>query len=403
MDSSSGLRVLVVTPWGVHGSAGSSVLARSLMLGRSARLIGDVAPKNLARGDASVVAHALEHYSVRGALRNSAMFATGRCLSLDRQLIFRPTERLDGYLESFRPDVIYSHVGPLWMIELSLYLARGGYPVVTHSLDDYASTWPATTKARKRIPGSNALNRRMDGRLRDLFEVAEVRLTISEKMAKEYTSRYSESFEHIGHAHQASPLSRTSQSSDSFDVVFGGSVQGFTNRSSLATFISDYMPAISSSVGRPCRLTVFSDDVGEEFGAGSEFVSICPKVDTSEFVSRLRAAHLALLPMNTDGRSHQYSRLSWATKILDYFASGAPVLYLGRPDGAMGEFLVENQCGFVWGIDSLDDIVDAVVGEERASKAQSLLSGVLSPVRVREQFSAALARAVTRSGSAVAE
>ncbi len=342
-------RVVLISQRGTNARTGSSALAKGLLEAWASDDVLQLTSEGEDPSGPSIRAHLLAKYSPLAVGRNIGSYARRESLTLDRQLSYRPTRSFYAQLEEFNPAVIYTHVGPPWMIRAALDLhAHLEIPIATHSLDDYLACWPATTEQRQRIPATRQLNKKINNLATELFAKASARFAISEMMADEYSGRFGQEFEFLPHAHVTSPVSRKRDTGrdGSTLLVFGGTVLPYTNLGALTEFAEGFLPLLQRSSESSTILRIFSNSRGAKRLSQIPFVEVREPIAPEAFLRQVALADFALMPLNQDRRSFSYTRLSWPTKLLDYFSAMTPVVYFGPNGTAVGDFVRRTKSGF---------------------------------------------------------
>ena len=91
--------------------------------------------------------------------------------------------------------------------------------------------------------------------------------------------------------------------------------------------------------------TALSEKVGSEMK--TDFCSIHAAIPQSEVLQKQKEADLLLLLEATQGKYAKIARLSFSTKITDYFSAGKCIFAVGCSDIAPMEYLRENQCALI--------------------------------------------------------
>src|SRR5690606_3451542 len=101
----------------------------------------------------------------------------------------RLTPALEAWIEAFRPELLYTILGTIGMMQLvDAIRRRFGLPLVVHFMDD----WPAHLYRGGAL--SVVAHRRMQALIQRLVGAATARMAIGEAMADAYGSRYGAKF-----------------------------------------------------------------------------------------------------------------------------------------------------------------------------------------------------------------
>jgi glycosyltransferase involved in cell wall biosynthesis len=351
--------VLALTPFGINARAGGSNLAAELLSGWRPNHLGDVyIPARAAQlvdsngKSMSIVSSPVFPRSSSAVASSTRAFLRGEALTADHLWTFRETKSLSDLMALLKPEMVYTHVGPPWMIKLALQLHhRYDVPVVTHIMDDYIPRWPATSDRKSHMPGARIANRRLQVLVQKLFDVASLRLTISDRMTDTYSRRYGHSFATVTHAidAEACPFERPAiERGRELELFFGGFVSERVNRRALVE-LSRQAEAYTAASGRPIRIliatTIPSNRIAQ-MCEGSRVLEYLGTLPRDQYKEALQRADVLVLPFNSDEACRQYVRLSWPTKLAEYLASGTPVLYVGPRDTAVYDYIGDRELAF---------------------------------------------------------
>ncbi|MBN1460291.1 MAG: glycosyltransferase family 4 protein [Armatimonadetes bacterium] len=300
------------------------------------------------------------HVRLRPAAR-SIFRAMVRSLGSDE--FFRPlsvSEQFLSWSTSFQPDVVYTFLGNLSMIRLTLELAHTlRSPIAVHMMDD----WPAVIYGRGLL--GRRLRTRTDHELRTILDLAAARLAISEAMATEYAERYGHDWSAF---HNPVDLQRWSEArrtswylQSEYRIVYSGRVGPGTESSLLDV---SQAVAVLRRQGRRIRFDIWSpyfDHTDDSRFARFEGVSTHGAVTDSDMPATLARADTLVLPFDFHGRPATLFRLSFPTKAPGYMASGTPVLVYAPPTHAVALDAVSRGWGHVVSKPGVPSLVEAIV------------------------------------------
>lgn len=254
----------------------------------------------------------------------------------------RLSQALEHWISEFRPDVLYTILGTIGMMELvDRIRQRFDLPLVVHFMDDWASH---LYRGGLAAPIPNARMRRL---LRMLVAAAADRLAIGEDMAAAYEARYGKPFAAFQNAvdleavrSQVENPAPPERPNGPVRVLYVGSI--FAN-AQLHSLI-DLARAIArlAADGLPFRLDIHSPDhLAAPFRgdlALSPAVALHDTIeDDREFFHTIAHADILAMPVNFDAESMRLIRYSMPTKLPAYLASGTPILAYGPPGMAQIE------------------------------------------------------------------
>lgn len=239
---------------------------------------------------------------------------------------------------AFDPDIIYTQLADYSIIKIVSQLKRlTGKPVVIHFMDDWPSDiydGPFLNKYYR--------NQTLD-RLMKLIDEASCVVCICEMMAKTYSVRYGVECHYLYNApiiQHTAGLKRIGADKYNNIGYFGRAGKG--NFNTLVHFLNVL------THHEDIQMTVFSPDYKSLVSyQKSKNISINPAVPRSNVIEMYKDMDLLYLPMDFDEDSVKFTRLSFSSKVFDYFSSNIPVLLQAPRDIAMTEFFLENKCGFV--------------------------------------------------------
>ncbi|MGH7480059.1 MAG: hypothetical protein ACREJ8_10815, partial [Candidatus Methylomirabilales bacterium] len=305
------------------------------------------------------------------------------------------------WVESFRPEVLYTLLGSLAYIRLvKLLQERFGIPVVIHMMDD----WPEHLY-RRGVFGP-FLRRRMHREFRALLGTVQGRLGICDAMCTEYERRYGLPFVTFHNPVEESEWQSSGKRDSTgtpFRVVYYGTIVEVAQLRSL-------MDVGWAVHGLRCS------GLEVEFWIHTQYYSlrqhrsvletcpgirIGPETGKDDFKSVITAADLLVLPVNFDTRSVRYLRLSFPAKLPAYMASGTPILAYGPLEMAQIRYLAEAGAAHVVTQRSQETLSAAIRGlitdegyrAQIGQRAHDLALERHGATRVRAAFRSALAQA----------
>lgn len=242
----------------------------------------------------------------------------------------RLSPALETWIERFRPDVLYTILGTIGMMELvEAIRARFSLPLVVHFMDD----WPSSLY-RGGIAGG-LIRARKERLLHHLVEAASVRMAIGDGMAEEFSRRYGAPFLAFQNALDMGsllPQARPRPAASPARILYVGSIFADAQLASL----EDAARAVTTLArsGRAVTLEIHAPSfLAARHRARLEISDAIEVIDATKddatFFELIRGADLLLLPVNFDAASVRFIRHSMPTKVPAYLASGTPVLVYG--------------------------------------------------------------------------
>lgn len=259
---------------------------------------------------------------------------------------------LAAFVDDFRPQVIFTILGPIGTMELVDAIRRHtGAPLVVHFMDDWAAT---LYRGGLLAPWLRA---RMNTLLRRLVRAAHLRLGIGTYMCQAYEQRFGAPFQAFQNTVEPRRLAQfapraASAAASPARLVYCGSI--FSNAQ------SDSLIDTAAAIGRlngdglACRLEIYAPPfLSAPFRdrlLAHQGVSLHDTVtDDDAFFQLIGGADALVLPVNFDRESATFIRYSMPTKLPAYLASGTPILGYGPPEVAQLAVLADQQCGLVVG------------------------------------------------------
>jgi glycosyltransferase involved in cell wall biosynthesis len=316
------------------------------------------------------------------------------------------TPALESWIAAFRPDVLYTILGSIGMMELiDEVRTRFRLPLVVHFMDDWSEQLYRGGMLAS-LPRA-----RMRALLRRLVGAAAARLAIGDAMAEAYRRRYGAAFTPFQNAIDLGAV-RARSDADSVGspcrVLYVGSI--FVNAQSQS--LIDIARAVSrlAAAGRAVRLDIYSPaHLAERFRGALE---VSPAVtlhdtivDDDAFFRAIADADILVLPVNFDDESIRLIRYSMPTKLPAYLASGTPVLAYGP----RGIAQIDDAARHGWGLvvesraeDALAAALtrlseDVPLRRDLSRRARALAETRHDVRRVRAGFQAALAGAAGKA------
>jgi len=254
---------------------------------------------------------------------------------------FHFTSELGRWLDEFKPEVIYTILGPIPHLEAILAIKkRFGAKLVVHCMDDWHQQAYTTGLFRFQ-------RKRMLPLLQQIFREADLCLSIGKSMATELSKRYGKQFHPFQNTIDTAAFENQIRSSKpeapsaKLTLLYYGSVFPFaqlkglervaeallgTNWELVIRTSKECLPTLAPLTQRSLPLKV------EQMAAGRD-----------DFPEHLSKATALLLPANFDQSAIDFLRHSMPTKVPGYMMSGRPILYFGPPNIAQGEYALSQK------------------------------------------------------------
>jgi glycosyltransferase involved in cell wall biosynthesis len=315
------------------------------------------------------------------------------------------SDRLAKWIEAARPDVIYTILGSIEMMELVEKIrAQFDFPVVVHLMDD----WRAE---RERYGLLSPLRRRRLNRLfNDAMRTARGHLAISDAMADAYGKEFGVAFDSIQNVIDSDAWLSLAERDHSARVparlLYAGSLYEHVQLASLL----DIALAVSRlrAAGMQISLDIMCPDfmvtVFRERLESYDGTQVVDQVPRSRYFEAIREADVLLLPVNFDNSAIRMVRYSMPTKVPEYLVSGVPVLLYGPK--AIAQIDYAERAGWGYAVAERDGgaleagirrlVEDKPLRQKLVSQARSTAAAHHDSKKVRNAFFSALSRASKR-------
>jgi hypothetical protein len=317
---------------------------------------------------------------------------------------FSLPEPIREWVASYRPDVIYSVLGSVRMMNVVLKLnEQFATPIVAHFMDD----WPSTAYSRSwRLALPRAI---LDAKLRSILKKSPYRMTICEDMATEFSRRYGGEFEYFMNCVEVpesiSPGIECDKELTRFGFVGGLHLNRWRSLLSVATALDEL-----KGQGMSITLDIYAPQKDlKTYGALFENFSVIGEMATlkaSEVNEKLLDFDVPVHVESFLEEDSYYTRLSVSTKIPQYMASGRPILAFGPPSLSSVRYVERTGAGLVVDVENDISALKRVAGQLAGSsqlrrslggKGFSVATAFHSAQRERGRFRDVLSSASARS------
>ena len=280
-----------------------------------------------------------------------------------RELLFTPsvliTRQLQLWIESFKPDVIYTMLGSLHMINLVMSISKEySIPVVPHFTDD----WPVT--AYSGCVGGRWLLKRTQQSLARLLARSPVRLTIGDEMAEEYSRRYGGDFLAFMNCVDAnlfrSAIERSPEHSVIKLVYMGGLL---LNRWRSLSLIGTCLEGLRAE-GINAELLIYTSP--ESIRSFRTLLDRPPVMRLAGWVKNsdvpriIEASDIMIHVESFDKSITKYTRFSMSTKIPECLMAGRCILAFGPMELASMRYIYDARVGLTVGEQDPDLLRDGL-------------------------------------------
>ncbi len=259
-------------------------------------------------------------------------------------------EQLDSFIEDFEPDIVFGTLTYMPNINKMMTYIKKKYniPLVVYAWDDVYSLkqfslspfyWLRRFSQRKWIKACVA--------------EADCLYTITDLMKKEYSQYFNKECKLLykGYYFYEKPV-RSRECDEGIDLVFMGGNLGAGRWRTLAKLV-EVLQRISTNESK-ATLRIYSlspiSKKMEKMLAVDKVSSIMPVVPNEEVLLTMESADILVHVEPLSLKDRLFYRLSFSTKIVDYFYAGRCILGLGKQTASM-DYLIRNDAGIV-----VDDI-----------------------------------------------
>lgn len=258
-------------------------------------------------------------------------------------------------VKEFKPDYIYTMGGSILSLKLALYFSKKlDRKIIVHFMDNWQDTmynnsillWPCR---RSLVSVLNKVYKRMDKGL-----------TISDKMADEYSNRWNK--EHIAIMNIVDDDLNMPEPFKNKDIIKIAYVGGLhLERWKTLLEISNLVERINDINHRKISLEVYTSENNRSLYKDlfkNKYTEFKGSVAHSEVKSVYKSVDILLHMESFNPSIRDFIKYSISTKISEYMASGKPIILYAPPDLALSEYIKNTNSGIV--CSNSCDFVDAL-------------------------------------------
>ncbi|WP_129127760.1 glycosyltransferase family protein [Geomonas oryzae] len=262
------------------------------------------------------------------------------------ELIFTPrvSTGLAGWIETFRPEVLFVQGCDISFMRLSLEISkRYDIPICFSIVDDWIEHLYETSLIAPLIQHVAKLN------FSALIARSRLLYAIGDLMAEEYQRRYGIPFSVLMQCDDPSRyrMDEVRKENGAVNIVYSGSLA--LNRWKLFVTLAEAVRMLRSE-GLRVEVTVYAPLVPVEAEPALrdlEVVRVLPALSDHEVPKALTGADILFLPESFDEDVRAYTRLSVSTKAHLYMMSRRPVLIVGPPEIGTVDYARRGGWGYV--------------------------------------------------------
>ena len=259
------------------------------------------------------------------------------------------------WLDEFKPDIIYAQASSRDGVRFcSLVHSYLNKPLIFHMMDD----WPSTVTAK--IFGRQ-LKRTVDSDFRKLLDKADVLMSISDQMAKEYKTRYNKDFITFHNPidiqfwkkHQRKNYELSSPPT----ILYAGRI-GLGIQHSL-----ELIARAVQKVNEELNITIkFILQTGQKPSWVANYSCVVHKsfVSYNELPKVFSEADLLVLPYDFSQESIRYIKHSMPTKAPEFMVSGTPIIIFAPEETAIVTYAQKYNWAKVISKNNIDDLANGI-------------------------------------------
>ncbi|RYX87908.1 glycosyltransferase [bacterium] len=247
------------------------------------------------------------------------------------------TRKLCRWLEDYNPDILYVQVQArdevLFVKKLHSFLKK---PMVVHMMDDWPSYISSTGLFK------HYWQKKIDREFRILINQADLLMSISDEMAKEYKSRYGKNFITFHNPVDIvfwKQSQRTNYNLEISPIVLYAGRMGVGIESSLK-LISEAILKVNKELNISIKFVLQTQEKLSWFDKYN-----CVKHDSfveyNDLPKRFSEADFLILPYDFLQKSIRYIKYSMPTKVSEYMVSGTPIIVFAPEETAMVKYAQE--------------------------------------------------------------
>lgn len=268
----------------------------------------------------------------------------------------RPSKEFCDWLNEFKPDIIYAQAASRDGVRFcSLVHSYLNKPLIFHMMDD----WPATITTRGLF--GKKLKRTIDREFRKFLDKADILMSISDQMAKEYKKRYNKDFITFHNPidiqfwkkHQRKNYGLSSSPT----ILYAG-------RTGLG--IQDSLELIARAVQKVNEELKTSIKFVLQTSQRPSWISGYPCVEHKSFVAYdelprvFSEADMLVLPYDFSQQSLRYIKHSMPTKAPEFMVSGTPIIIFAPEETAIVTYAQKYNWAKVVSKHNVNDLADGI-------------------------------------------
>ena len=279
---------------------------------------------------------------------------------------FEPSRDLLDWLDSFRPELIYTILGAIPHMEAIAFIQkRYGCKLVVHFMDDWYHQAYTTGIFRFQ-------RRKMLRLFHQIIDQASAHLAIGDEMARVFSERYKKPMRAFQNAISVQNFRSEilaaqgdlNKSKHAQSLLYFGSVYDFAQVETLRLIATAVEKLKGKTVlSHKLRIVTSEECMNLCRSNFSEFsmVELGPILkDNGQFARELAQAAVLVLPANFNTYSEEFLRYSMPTKLPGYMASGVPIFVCAPKSIAQVKYAQANGWGYCVTVPQVEPISAAI-------------------------------------------
>ena len=314
------------------------------------------------------------------------------------------SQRLKTWLNDYKPDILYLQVSTREDIQFSVDLINLlKKPSVIHIMDD----WPTTI-----CNGSifkKYWQKKIDRELKNLMNLVDLHLSISDSMSDEYSKRYNKRFIAFHNPIETEkwlPYSKKDYTikNDKVVILYSGRI-GMGIKESIYEVAAaiDKIDRSEFDIRLHIQTPTRNESVLNQLKK-FRCIVINPFVSLDQLPKIFSDADLLLLANDFSSHGADYLKLSMPTKASEYMISGTPIFAYSPAEAAVSKFFNTHECAYCVHKQDQTEIIKAVkfmlsnedYRKKIGSKAVEVAKENFSALKVRAEFQRLLIKAVNK-------
>jgi glycosyltransferase involved in cell wall biosynthesis len=265
------------------------------------------------------------------------------------------SQDLLGWINDYDPDIIYTQLSNLALIESTLALMNIlNKKLVIHIMDD----WPSTIN--RAVIRKKYWQNYIEKRIKEVFNSADLLLSICEPMSNAYKKRYNKRFIPF---HNSIDIERWLASSrtkwdlkDRVQILYAGRI-GFGTSSALID-IAEAIQELNSegfSVNFNIQTGSIDNPIYDKLKK-INCVKINPYIEYHDLPNLFAKADILILPIDFDNSNLKFIKLSMPTKVPEYMITGTPIFIYSPSETALVEYAAKDKWAQLLSDNSIEKI-----------------------------------------------